>query len=257
MARPGDTIRRYLRIEDNAGAGVTGLTIAALTVTAGKWNDGSGSPASHSPSAALTEVGLGVYWLSYTLPNAAGSFYVQVLPVSASHHPHVRGWEDVVEANDIDSVGSLVARPVVTVGNSGTLGQVTPISIPSKRRAVLTFAILDQNGDPIDMTGGVTYTNFKVGFRSQTDMTATPPKLDAVHGTPTGFGIVTSDGLVVVTIPMACTIFNVLAEGASPETSETINYEITAEVVGTSPAERIAVVASSPLTITRREEGAT
>ena len=254
MARPGDTIRRYLRIEDAAGAGVTGLTIAALTVTAGKWNDGSGSPASHSPSAALTEVGLGVYWLSYTLPNAAGSFYVQVLPVSSAHYLHTRGWEDVVEAQDIDSVAGLVARPITTLSNTGTLGQIQPVSIPARRHAVLVFAIVDQNGDPINLTTGVTYTSFKVGFRSQTDQTATPPKLDALTGTPTGFSIVTGDGLLTITIPMACTIFNVLAEGASPETTETINYEVTAELVAAS-GERVAIIPSSPMTFTRREEG--
>jgi hypothetical protein len=253
MARPGDTVRKQIRVIDTTGAGVTGLTISAFTVTAGYWANGAGSPAVFSPSASLTEIAGGRYWIQYTLPNIVGNFYIQILPVSASHFCSAERFQDELENNDFDSIGSLVARPLVTISGQGTLGQITPLNIVNKKHVVLSFAFNDVNGSPINMTAGVTYTNFKFGVRSQTDQTLTPPKLDATNGSPTGFAIVGSNGMVQVTIPMNASFFT-LAEGASPALSVTHQYDLTAELVAAA-GERVSLVQSSPLTIWRREEG--
>ncbi len=254
MAQPGEIVGKRLRVVNAAGTGVTGLLISDFTVTS-YYRPKGGSWTSYSAGAALTSLGSGLYGITYALPSVPAQYFVQIIPNSSSNFASVEAWEDEAEAQDLDAMYGLVARPIVTVSGQGTVGQIKDVTITSHRNWILTYGFADQTGTPIDMTSGTVYANYKVGFRGVKDQTATPPKLDAIHGTPAGFGITGGLGFLTVTIPMGCTIFNALPEGASVADSIVIKYEITGERVAAA-GERVALVASSNMTLTRREEGA-
>ena len=253
MALPGEIVGKRLRVVNAAGTGVTGLLISDFTITS-YYRQKGGSWTSYSAGAALTSLGSGLYGITYALPSVPAQYFVQIIPTSASNYASVEAWEDEAESNDLDALYGLVARPLVTISGQGTIGQIKDVTITNKRHWLLTYGFADQNGNPIDMTIGTTYTNYKVGFRAVKDQTLTPPKLDAIHGTPTGFAITAGLGVINVTIPMNCSIFGALTEGASVADSVIIKYEITGELVAAA-SERVALVQSSSMTLSRREEG--
>lgn len=246
--QPADQLDKDFYVSSSAGAAVTGLVTGDFTITA--WHTPyGGSTATWSHGLVVSELGSGWYRARLTLPSTAGQWTLSI--AHATHIVTPFGWADELENYDADAMAALVARPIVRVMGSGTLGEVAALpTLINKRKSIITLAIVDENGDPAPIDVG--YSSWKVGFRSQTDQTATPPKLDAIHGTPTGFSLVVIAGLVTITIPDDCTIFGALTEGATPTDQVTIDMEVTAE----NPAgQTVSIVAPSPLTIRKRVEG--
>jgi hypothetical protein len=246
--QPADQLDKDFYVSSSAGAAVTGLVTGNFTVTA--WHTPyGGSTATWSHGLVVSELGSGWYHARLTLPATAGQWTLSI--AHATHIVTPFGWADELENYDLDGMAALVARPIVRVQGSGTLGEVAALpTLINKRKAIITLAIVDENGDPAPINVG--YLNWKVGFRSQTDQTATPPKLDAVHGTPTGFSLVVIAGLVTITIPDDCSIFGALTEGATPTELVTIDMEVTAE---NPSGQTVSIVAPSPLVIRKRVEG--
>lgn len=245
--QPDEPLDKVFYVATSAGVAVLGLVTGDFTVTA--WHTpAGGSTATWTHGLVVSELGTGWYRARFTLP-AAGQWFLQV--AHATHVVTPWGWEDQLQNYDADAIAALVASPVVTVLGSGTLGGVAALpTIICKRKAVIVLAVVDENGDPAPIDVG--YTSWKVGFRNQADQSLTPPKLDAIHGTPTDFGLVITAGLITITIPDNCSIFTPMVEGVSPTDQMTLDMEVTAE----QPAgQTVAIVAPSPLIITKRAEG--
>jgi hypothetical protein len=245
--QPGDSVDHYFEVRTPAGVAVTGLVTADFTFTA--WHTPyGGTSASWTHGAAVTELAAGRYRVRFALPATAGAwgFYL----THATHIVTPVGWEDELETYDLDAIAAIVAKPVVRLQGSGTLGEAAAVpDLIAFRKAILTLSVLDGNGDPYDFTG---WANFAVGFRSPSTQSGGAPRLDAVHGTPTGFAMVVSAGLITLTIPDDLSIFSAITEGATPVDS----VEVDMEVVGDSPSgQTISIVAPSRFRILKRAHG--
>jgi hypothetical protein len=255
MTEALEPVARMIRVIDSAGAAVTGLTLAAFTISAAykprndvitAWTHGS----------TITDLGAllgasfdGYYVWQYTTPPVGDSdIFIDLDLVDTTRSWRFATVNGEMETKDIVSVFNAANKPVVTISNSGTLGQVTPLTMVSKRYRQVTFTFVDTNGNNINMTIGVTYTNFAFSVRSETDQTATPPKYDQITNITAG------DGFVTVTILENASFFNALAEGAAPANDIKVLYELTADLVAVS-GQTVSLVQSSPLTIIRREVG--
>lgn len=245
--QPGESVDHYFEVRTTAGAAVTGLVTGDFTVAV--WHTPyGGSSASWTHGAAVTELGSGRYRVRFALPATAGSWALYL--THASHLVSPGGWADELQAYDLDAIASLVAKPVVRLQGSGTLGEAAAVpDLVAYRKAILTLSVLDGNGDPYDFTS---WTNFAVGFRSPTTQSGGAPRLDAVHGTPTGFSLVVSAGLVTITIPDDLSIFGAITEGATP--AESVDVDM--EVVGDNPSgQTISIIAPSRFRIIKRAHG--
>jgi len=247
--QPADQLDKDFYVVSSAGAAVTGLVTANFTITA--WHTPyGGSTATWSHGLVVSELGSGWYRARLTLPATAGQ-YVYGL-THASHIVTPFAWEDELEIMDQAAIAALVARPVVRVQGSGNLGETATLPDQNAiRKAVITLSIVDVDNDPVALA--TDYTTWAVGFRSTTTQSGGAPRLDAVHGTPTGFGLVVDDaGLITITIPDDLSIFSAITEGATPVDS----VEVDMEVVGDSPSgQTISIVAPSRFRILKRAHG--
>lgn len=248
--QPSDQVDKYIDVRNaSTGAAVTGLVTGDFTFAA--WHTPyGGASATWTHAAVVSELGAGRYRIRLTLPSTGGNWVFYV--THATHIVTPGGWEDELEIVDQAAIAALIARPVVRVQGSGTLGEVATLpDIIAYRKAIITLSIVDGTGAAVHLA--TDYTNWKVGFRSVTTQSGGAPRLDAVHGTPTGFGLVVDDsGLAVITIPDDLTIFGAITEGATPVDDITIQMEVTAE----APAgQTVSIVAPSSLRIKKRAEG--
>lgn len=255
MTEPSNTVTKFFYVSTAAPAAVTGLTIGNFLVVA-VYKPRSSAPVAWTHASALVDLGtsLGVGWngwyaWTYTMPAAGDSdCAIDITPTNAAHFLRFAASQGELEPKDLLSIYNAASKPVVTINGQGTIGQITPITLINKRYRKLTFTFVDSNGANIDMTAGVTYTNYVFGTRSKTDQTATPPKADQTTG------IVGGNGYVEVTILEAASFFNALTEGASVQEKIEIFYELTADLVAVAN-ETVPLVQSSLLTIYRREVG--
>lgn len=245
--RPGDPICKYFRIIADNGTAVPGAVIAALTLTAWHMPYG-GAPATWTHGATLTEVATGFYALTFTAPPTAGQWALWIVPTDTTRQIEFASVSGETENQDLDSLHNAVSRPIIGVSGQGTIGQQVPLSLVAKRYRVVTFTFVDEDGDPIDMTVGTTYTNYRWSVRDPNDQTATPPKFDQTTGITGGLGFVR------VTILEGSSFFAALPEGVNVEDDYNARHELVADLVAVA-GETVALVPSSPLTLTRREEG--
>lgn len=248
--RPSDLNPRPFYVCDSSGAPVTGLVTGSFTYRAIRTPPG-GSPAAWTHSTTVVEIGSGWYVAIPTMPSMACNWLYQV--IHATHIVTPFAWEDELEAWDRDAIASLIAKPIVRVQGQGTVGQPVALDpIYAYRKAVIVIGVVDADGDPAPLTTDYASGSWKVGFRSQTTQSGAAPRLDAVDGTPAGFGLLIADGSIIITIPDDLSIFGAMTEGASPTDQMTIDMEVTAE----QPAgQTCSVVAPSALTIKKRAEG--
>ena len=247
--QPAGQLDKTFYVQSAAGAAVTGLVTGDFTVTAWATPYG-GSTATWPHGFTVSELGSGWYRGRFTLPASAGQW--SLVPAHATHLVTPFGWEDELENYDRDAIASLVARPIVRVRGSGTLGEAVPDlpTLVAYRKAVITLSVVDDDGDPAPID--VDYTNWAVGFRSKTTQSGGAPRLDATHGNPTGFSLVIAAGLITITIPDDLTIFGALTEGATP----TEEVTITMEVVADNPSgQTVSIIAPSNLRIVKRAHG--
>jgi hypothetical protein len=252
MAQPGNTVCKILRRLTAAGVASTGKVLADFTGVGYTYPSG-GPAASYTLSLAVAELANGYYAVTYLLPSAAGHFGVHITAASGTDSVEAVLFSGELEANDLDQMAALLARPVVGLTSSGTIGQQVALTLVNKRYRELTFSFVDANGTAVDMT---TYTGITFGVRSKTDQTLTPPKIDAVNGTATAgstYVITAAVGSITVKIPEDATFFT-LTEGASPVDSLELEYELTGDQGG-SATKTVSLVPTSPLTLTWREVG--
>lgn len=246
--QPADQLDKDFKVLDPSDAPVTGLVTGSFVITA--WHTPyGGSTATWSHGLVVSELGSGWYRARLTLPSTAGQWVLTI--AHATHTVIPSGWEDELQNYDADAIASLVARPVVRVQGGGTLGSTVSLpEIIAYRKSIITVAILDDTGAPLNLAG---YTNWAVGFRSQSTQSGAAPRLDATHGSPTGFSLVVSTGLVTITLPDDLTgVFGAITEGATPVDSITIDMELVAD---NPSGQTISIIAPSPLRIKKRAYG--
>ncbi len=247
--QPADQVDKQIYVTNSAGAAVTGLVTGNFTFVA--WHTPyGGTGATWTHAAAISELGSGWYNVRFTLPATAGTWSFRV--VHATNDVTPWGWSDDLGNYDLDAIAALVARPVVRVQGSGTLGEAIgdlPVLV-AYRKAIITIGVLDENGDPAPINVG--YTSWAVGFRSLTTQNGGAPRLDATHGSPTGFSLVIAAGTITITIPDDLTIFGALTEGATPSDEVTISMEVVAD---NPSGQTVSIVAPSNLRIVKRAHG--
>jgi len=256
MPIPGNSVTKFFRRITPAGTAVTGKVLGDFTFVAWYLATG-GSVTAYAHGSTITEISSGYYAWTFSLPPVKANWAVDISPASGTDLLQFVSASGYVENNDLDLIAASVARPLVTITGQGTIGQVTPVALIHKRYRWLRFAFNDANGAAIDMTAGVNYTSYIWGIRGYPDQTLSPPKLDATDGLATaGFAwsIVGSLGYIDIKVPMDATIFGGLTEGASALDQVEYRHELTAFDV-TPAHERVSLVQSSQLLVTRREVG--
>lgn len=253
MARAGDTVHRLIRLEDAAGAAVTGAVIGDFTVTAYARSYSASVWSTYTHNAALTEIGSGRYALSYSLPSTAGWVDFYLIPTDATRTVYDNHWSGEIETQDMDSMYGNIVRGVVLPTRGALLGSVVPGELVAYRWNTWDIPFVDSNGDPILLASN--YTNFTLGVRSK-DQTTT--KLDASTGSPTGFVVSGTDaGILTVTWPEstgvgAADIYAHLAAGALDAVP--LYWEVVANLGGDA-SKTVPIIRSSELRIKRREVG--
>jgi hypothetical protein len=249
--RPGDTVIRCFKVLDPAGAVVAGLTLSdfAAVGIANAYGAAAFTDIA-TPGFAIAAIAghSGWYRMSHAFPPSAGFCGIDIVPTNPLYRVVMPSWSGEIENQDLDRLYAAVAKPVVTLASAGSIGQQVALTLVTKRYCLLEFAFVDSAGAKIDMTSGVTYTNFAWSVRAYPDQTASPPKFDKTTG------IVGSDGLVQVPVLESSSFFSYLTEGASAADSVTVRHELTADLVAVAN-ETVALVPSSALIITRREVG--
>jgi hypothetical protein len=253
MAQPASSVTKYVRRLTAAGVAATGKVLADFTITAYHKPNG-GAAATFTHGSTITELASGYYAWTYNLPSTAGMYGLDIVAAAGTDTVDLVPLNDELENADLDAIAASVNRPIVGLSGSGTIGQVTPITdMVNKRYRELSWSFVDENGAAVDMT---TYTNITFGVRSKTDMTTTPPKVDAVNGTTTpasAYVVTAGSGLITVKVPEDATFFT-LTEGASPADSLELAYELTGDVGG-NVLKTVSLVSNSPLTLIRRDVG--
>jgi hypothetical protein len=252
MAQPGNSVVKYIRRLTAAGAASTGKVLADFTIFA-YHAPGGLTPAAFTHGSTITELSLGWYAWTYTLPSTVGFTGVDIDVASGTDTVDLIQIQDELEAADQDQIASLVNRPIVGISSQGTIGQVQPITLVNKRYRVLRFTFVDADGVAINMA--TVYGNYAWSVRSFTNQADTDYRVDATNGSPTGFVITGGTGYVDVTIPEDAAFFD-LTEGASALDTLDIRHELTGDL-GSVATKTVALIPSSPLTLTRREVGTT
>jgi hypothetical protein len=248
MARPGDTVYRTFRVTvPGTNTGVTGLTLGAFVV-AGYAIAYAGAWAAYSVIASLNELGDGWYSLAFVNPSAAG-YRLVTIKTTLNYNVNISGWDGEVENNDLDSIYSSIAKPVITLAGSGTIGQQLPISLIVARYRQLVITFKDQNGNLIDLTQ---YSNLAMSIRSKDQTQKYDLLTDSPNpGTITG----TALGVLTITIPDTATFGAWLPTPTASSTDTLTTYW---EVVGnlaSSVLDTVALIPSSSCVLTRREVG--
>ena len=254
MTEPLESCTKFIYRESAAGAAVPGKVLADFAFVAA-YKTQAGASVSWSHSSAIVDLGalLGAAWngwyaWTYIMPPEEASCMIDPKVASGTDVLRPPMFSGEMEAKDLLSIFNAANKPVVSVAGEGTIGQITPLTLICKRYRIVTFTFTNEDGTPINMTLGVTYTNYVFGVRAKPDQTIIPPKVDQTTG------IVAGNGFVTVTLLESASFFTILTEGAAAEDSYEARYELTADMV--SPAgETVSLVQSSPLFIGRREVG--
>lgn len=254
MAQPGSSVTKFIRRLTAAGVASTGKVLADFTIAA-YHKAASVAAATFTHGSTITELSLGWYAWTYTLPATAGFTGVDLDVATGTDTIDLIQIQDELEAADLDQIAALVNRPIVAVSSQGTIGEVVALTLINKRYRRARFTFTDAAGATIDMTTGTTYTAYAWSTRSHTNQASADYRVDAVTGTPVGFVITGGVGYVDVTIPEDAAFFD-LTEGTSAVDSLEIRHELTADLVAVA-GQTVALIPSSPLTITRREVGTT
>lgn len=253
--RPGDTSHRVITVLNADDSAATGLTLSDFTVTARARGFGASVWSTYTHSAALVELGGGDYALAFLAPPSAGWFILTIRPNVTTRTVWNQRWEGEVEAQDLDSVYTGLSSVQLGQVRNVRLGFTWPGELIAYRWNQWEIPIVDQNGDPVDLSG---YTNLSLSVRTANQTTK---KLDATNGSPTGFGLTGSaGGLLTVTWPeslgtvgSAADIYSIVPTGQLVM-SEALYMEITGDVAGDA-TKTVPLVRSSPLVIGRREVG--
>ena len=257
MAQPADITQRVIRVLNADGTAATGLTLAAFTVDAYGRGYGAGVWTTYASGAAVTEIGGGLYGLSFALPASAGWWRFEIRPVVTTRIVYSGIWEGETETQDLDSLYGQVVRPVATLTQGAQLGSTVSLDLVANRFRQLAIPIVTQSGAPYDLSV-VTVGSLRMSVRSKNQTTT---KWDAGPtgtislgtGTAANFVITHSGvaGALSVEIPEDSGFFAALAAG---EDTIDLYWEVTGDLGGVA-AKTIPIIRSSPLQLRRREVG--
>lgn len=253
--RPGDTTHRIIRVLNADDTPATGLTIASFTVVARARGYGASVWSTYTHGAALVEIGGGDYALAFAAPPSAGWWRFYLLPTDTTKQVWNGSWEGEAEALDIDALYAYLASAQLGHTRNIFLGFTWPGEIVAYRWQQWQIPVVNQAGDPVDLSG---YTNLALSVRT---LNQTTKKLDASHGSPTGFVLTASAGGIVTvewpeslgTVGSAADIYSIVPAG-SDKMSEALWFEITGDVGGDA-TKTVPIIRSSPLVVGRREVG--
>ena len=245
---------RQISVAEADDSPVTGLVLAGLVVTAyaRAYGAAAAAMATYDASPALVELGGGAYELAFLAPPLAGWYCVTARPVTTTRSLWNARWEGECEANDLDSVMISISAGGVAPPANLLLGWSYPGQLVAARYNRWSLPIVDANGAAVDLS---TYGALRLSVRS---IDQTTRKLDAQHGSPAGFVLLGTPGLLTLEWPEStgagiADIYAHLATGdliaATP-----LYYEVTGDVAG-DPAKTVPIIRSSALIISRREVG--
>lgn len=254
MSVVSSVVYRAFRVVDpSTGLGVTGLVVGDFTIASYSRAYGAAAWGSYVSSYAIAEIGDGWYSLTFTNPSSAGYRLITIKLANCIYAMNISGLDGEVMTQDLASIYAAVAKPVVVLSGTGSIGQRVPLTLIAYRYRVQTVVFRDTNGVAIDLSGA-TYNNFLLSVRDKTQSNATG-KWDMTTAVPTP-GSVTGDasGNLVITWPEDATFY---AKIVNPATSfdpySDLAYEVTADQLST--AKTIALIPSSPISLLRREVG--
>ena len=252
--QPSLTNSRIVSVLAPDGSGVTGLTLAAFTISAWAMGYAGSAFTTWSHGSTLTELGGGDYAWSYTEPPSAGFRFIELKAIDVTRQVvdgRIRG---EIENNDLDAVATtvLLAAGNVDAPTNLLLGWSYPGELVAYRYNRWVLPIVDAAGSPVDLSTG--YGNLALSVRSKDQSTK---KLDATNGSPTGFVLTGGLGSLTIVWPELtgsglADIYGFLAAGT--DRTDGLYYEVTGDI-SSDTAKTVPIIRSSPLAITRREVG--
>ena len=250
MTQPGGSVPRTIKVEDAAGNGIVGLTLASFTATAYGRGYGATIYTTYTHGMVVQALGGGWYDVAYVVPPSAGFHYLRLVPVSTAYRiTTANEWQGETETQDLDSIFSSVVRPVATLTLGAQLGMTLPLELVAYRYRELTIPVKDEAGVVI-ATLATDYPDaqLKMSVRSKDGTTTT---WDAgPTATPAGFTLSTVGNVLTIIIPENATFFAALATGI--DSKDDLYYEVTGDKNGTA-AKTVPLIRSSALRLTRRE----
>lgn len=215
--KAGDVYYLHFKVEDAAGAGVTGLLTGQFTVT--DIEDGA--------AVALTvnnfaEIGGG--WYSYDVTTGSTTATPLTLEVTSSNAAHVmvNNIQTVeLEVNDLDALAAVVVTPVAVSTVTSTPAVDTQLVLDKDRYHEVRVSIVDQNGSAIDLSG---YNNWS--FDVETEAQDISPAYNQTTGISG-----TAGGLLSLDIPETASFFAELTAGND---TVTLYYNVKADKAATA-----------------------
>jgi len=231
---PGDVIYPVVLVADaTTGAAVTGLVTGNFSVD--YYLDTT------TPSAAftVTEIGSGYYRVNATLPATAG--YLNIFISSAGTVVTPDQWAGEIEGQDADSIFAVVVRPLSQLAGASELASEVPLVLNAYRYKSLSVSVVDQNGDPIDLSG---YNNWTFNVWDQTHTGSVYTLASGITGSALG--------VVAWAVPEDAAFFSFIDTAiAAGNNTATLYYDMLADEAAT--ATKTATVFRGTLTLTRFE----
>lgn len=158
--RPGDIVYPVVTVKNSTtGAAVTGLVTGDFAVA---YYLGTTTPAA---TFTVTEISGGRYRVNLTLPATAG--FLNAFITAAGYTVENGRLQGEIEAQDLDSIFAVVVRPQAQLSGASEIASEVTLQINGRRYKELTVSVVDQNGDPIDLSGYDTW-KFSVWDRTHT-----------------------------------------------------------------------------------------
>lgn len=237
MPLPGDTVTYTIGRRTPGGRPVAGKLAADFHV--GMYLNGA--PAAVSPSWA--EIGVDGSWQEYAcglvLPATKGRVKITWQPTYPSlDQLSPTSDQFALLNNDLDSIGSIITSPIVSVVNAGGPQGDVALRLVKNTYAPIAFTVRDQAGNPINLSG---YT---------TPIFAVKNKAQATLAYSQSSGItMTSAGLVTIAVPEGATFYAQLTPAGTDQI--TLYYTLLADEAG--DATKTRCLARGPLAVVRTE----
>lgn len=195
MARPTDSVTKFFRVRDGAGAVVTGLTVADFSFIAYHQPYG-GAVAAFAHASVVTHQAAGIYAWTYSLPPSAGFWSLDATPIVAAQFIEWMLIDGETENQDLDSIYANATNRQGILTGTAVIGNRIGIELVVYRLNRVTIAVTDSAGEGVNLT---VYSRYRVALRS-IDQVAV--KWTAGHHEPYGVDIAVTDaGSLNVSFP--------------------------------------------------------
>ncbi|MFA7301937.1 MAG: hypothetical protein WC069_06525, partial [Candidatus Shapirobacteria bacterium] len=134
-----------------AGAASAGKVLADFTIRA--YNNG----VYYDCTPTIAEIETTGAWTTYILEVVldAGTPYwnhIIVQPASGTDLVYPAAFSGEIESQDLDSIYGVVSRPTASLSDASLLSSEVQIEIIANRYNTMSLAIVDQAGDPVDLS---------------------------------------------------------------------------------------------------------